>query len=177
MTNNEIPTAEITAAIAGLTKAGRATMLAVGRGQLSYFDEGIIEGSGIWGECLTGEMGHKSSGVVNRLAKVGLWDVTIDRESQDGAWWSLTALGAAVANHLAAEADAADAAEAVAEIVADAKAGNIHPCTPDNPCEQHRPTYARPADAAANFLALAHATTGKARAFWFAKADAITAAA
>lgn len=109
MTN--VTPAQVQAIIAQLTDKGRATMLAVGQGRLSFFDDGIVENSGIWGECLTGELGHKSSGVVNRLARLGLWNVTHDLASDDGAWWDLTALGAAVANTLADEAAAPKEAE------------------------------------------------------------------
>jgi hypothetical protein len=79
-------------------------MTAVGNRKLSFFDEGIVEGGGIWGACLTGELGHKSSGVINRLSALGLWDVQAE-DGDDGSWWSLTALGAAVANALATPAD------------------------------------------------------------------------
>lgn len=88
--------------VAQLTAKGRETMRAVGAGELSYFDEGIVEYSGIWGECLTGEMGHKSSGVINRLRDLGLWTVSDGEVNTDESmWWALTALGADVANYLA----------------------------------------------------------------------------
>jgi hypothetical protein len=86
-------------AIAKMTAKGIETMTAVGRGQLSFFDDGIVEGSGIWGECLVSEMGHKSSGVINRLRDLGLWVFT-DSDEDPSGWWSLTALGADVANEL-----------------------------------------------------------------------------
>lgn len=100
MTNTTPTPDQVQATIAKLTAKGRETMLAVGQHKLSFFDEGIVEGGGIWGENLTGELGHKSSGVINRLQKLGLWETS--NNGPDGMWWSLTALGAAVANVLAA---------------------------------------------------------------------------
>lgn len=91
----------IEAVVAQLTAKGRETMTSVGRCELSFFDEGIVENSGIWGECLCSEMGHKSSGVVNQLKKLGLWLTSPGGEDDDSDWWSLTALGADVANYLA----------------------------------------------------------------------------
>lgn len=99
---NAIPT-PIQSAISNLTELGRYTMTAIGEGRVSWFDDGIVEGSGIWGECLSSEMGHNSSGVVNRLVKAGLFNSHID---SDGNWLSLTALGADVANELARKDEA-----------------------------------------------------------------------
>lgn len=87
------------AAIAQLTAKGRETMEAIGLRKLSFFDEGIVAGSGSWGGNLAGEMGHKSSGVINRLRDMGLFET--DDVEDDDMWWTLTELGAAVANELA----------------------------------------------------------------------------
>lgn len=113
------------ATIEGLTAKGRETMTSIGRiafggRELGFFDDGVAAGSGSWGECLTGELGHRSAGVINRLAKLGLFDVSHD---VNGAWFSLTELGAEVALLLAAPAaEAAPVAEASAEPV---EAGHV----------------------------------------------------
>lgn len=88
-------------AISSLTVKGRATMKAIGDRKLSFFDDGIVEGSGIWGGCLVSEMGHKSAGVISNLEKQGLLISTDYEEGDDGKWWELTELGAQVANALA----------------------------------------------------------------------------
>jgi hypothetical protein len=110
---------QINAVVSQLTAKGEETMKAVGNHELSFFDGGIVEHEGIWGECLVSEMGHKSSGVINRLRDLGLWDAT-DQGSDDadaGMWWSLTALGADVANYLAGGLEAEPTpAEPVTEV-------------------------------------------------------------
>lgn len=88
-------------AITQLTAKGRETMDAVGRGWTSFFDNGICEYSGIWGDNLTGELGHKSSGVINQLVKLGLFYVSPMQDDDPSNWYSLTKLGADVANYLA----------------------------------------------------------------------------
>jgi hypothetical protein len=105
--NNDVATIE--AAIAQLTAKGRETMDAVGRGWTSFFDNGIVEYSGIWGDNLTGELGHKSSGVINQLVKLGLFYSTPMGEDDPSNWYSLTALGADVANYLAENLEVEDA--------------------------------------------------------------------
>lgn len=90
------------AVIAQLTVKGREAMTAIGQHKVSYFDDGIVEGSGSWGSCLTEDLGHKSSGVLNRLEALGLFTTTDTGEPEDaGFWWELTDLGADVANTLA----------------------------------------------------------------------------
>lgn len=91
---------QIDEAVAAMTPKGLETMKAIGNLELSFFDEGVVEWSGIWGECLVSEMGHKSSGVVNRLRDLGLLGNSPAGEGDDSDWWYLTALGAAVALHL-----------------------------------------------------------------------------
>jgi len=86
-----------------LTARGRETMTAVGDWNGSFFDEGCTPGSGIWGSIFVQEMGQKSSGVINRLRDLGLFDVTPDQEGDDGDWWSLTQLGVDVARALVLE--------------------------------------------------------------------------
>lgn len=104
-TNTDLATIE--QAVAGLTDKGRETMRAVGAGETSFFDSGIVEHSGIWGDNLTGELGHKSSGVINRLRAVGLFESHPQSGDEPSDWWTLTALGADVANYLAGNLDGA----------------------------------------------------------------------
>lgn len=101
--SNEI----VTDTIAKLTKRGRELMTAVGKGEFSFFDDGIVANSGIWGGIMAEEFfasPRSASGVMNGTAKLGLWDVS-EQDGTDGpdagAWWALTELGAAVANELA----------------------------------------------------------------------------
>lgn len=97
-----------TTAIEKMTAKGLETMTAIGQGQTSFFDEGIVENSGIWGECLAGELGHKSSGVINRLVTLGLLTDCGDQSEPGfdaGHWYTLTAVGAEVANLLAADSE------------------------------------------------------------------------
>lgn len=91
----------IEAIVEQLTAKGRETMRAIGANETSFFDEGIVENSGIWGECLTSELGHKSSGVINRLKALGLFETSDAGPDDDSDWWALTELGADVANYLA----------------------------------------------------------------------------
>lgn len=87
-------------AISQLTAKGLDTMQAIANGETSFFDSGLVEDSGIWGDNLTGELGHKSSGVINRLVTLGLlgsWAADADDPSN---WYFLTSLGADVANFL-----------------------------------------------------------------------------
>ena len=105
------------AAIAKLTAKGFDTMTAVANHQLSFFDDGIVAGSGIWGECFVNEMGHKSSGVINQLVKLGLFDLST---TEDGSWYSLTELGVEVAQRLAAPAEEEEEEEAEVEAEAEA---------------------------------------------------------
>lgn len=102
--SNQLTTAQ---AIAKLTAKGRELMTAVGKGEFSFFDEGIVAHSGIWGECMAQEMGYSNpksaSGVMNGTKKLGLWETGVDAE--DGTWWELTELGAAVALELAGQVE------------------------------------------------------------------------
>lgn len=107
MTKNTTTTTTVTAdVIKSLTPKGRDAMTQIGLGKVSFFDGGIIEGEGSWGGCLVDDLGHKSSGVLNRLLTLGLFEHTDAAEQDDqnaGGWWTLTALGADVANTLAKE--------------------------------------------------------------------------
>ncbi|WP_028652758.1 hypothetical protein [Nocardioides halotolerans] len=111
--------AEVAAIAAKLTTKGREFMRAVGAGEFSFFDEGIVENSGSWGSCLSEEhfaSVRSASGVMGATAKLGLWTVSEDQSGDidAGAWWALTAEGAAVALYLAADATPLPADEPVA---------------------------------------------------------------
>lgn len=97
--------------IAKMTPKGRETMTAVGNREFAWFDDGIVGGSGIWGECF-----GVASGVLNRLRDLGMWECTEEGEVGSGLWWALTELGAAVANTLAARS-ALDELEYVEPVV------------------------------------------------------------
>lgn len=88
-------------ALAGLTPNGQAFMAQVGSRGFDHFDNGIVEGSGNWGEGMAWQFAETQGvarravpGIMAALAKSGMWTV----EVQDGqAWWELTTLGAEVA--------------------------------------------------------------------------------
>lgn len=104
MTTNTNIDAATTAAT--LTAKGREFMRAVGNGEFSFFDGGIVAGEGSWGSVMSGEhftSARSASGVMNGSKKAGLWTVTDDSADgpEAGSWWALTEAGAAVALHLA----------------------------------------------------------------------------
>jgi hypothetical protein len=112
MTQNiaQASTGDILAAIASLTDAGKAFMTQVGQHGFDFFDDGIVEGSGNYGRNMAEQMKDvksvkSASGIMNRTTKLGLW-TTSETESDAGMWWSLTALGAEVAQLLALGTDA-----------------------------------------------------------------------
>jgi hypothetical protein len=89
-------------ALASLTPAGREFMRLVGTGHFDFFDDGIVEHSGNWGEGLAqqaapamGKAWRSMGGIMAGTKKAGLW--TTHEDEHDGTWWSLTALGAEVA--------------------------------------------------------------------------------
>lgn len=91
-----------------LTAAGRALMAAIGRRHFSFFDEGIVEGGGIWHENLTAEYAGTAGApattrgvadVIRGLVKAGMLRV----EDAEEPWVVLTAAGAEAANALADE--------------------------------------------------------------------------
>jgi hypothetical protein len=109
MSKKTITAEQVATAVTKLTKQGRESMEAIGRGQVSFFDGGIKEDEGSWGQVLTGDLGHKSSGVLNGLKRQGLFENHGQQGDNidAGDWWVLTALGAAVANHLAEQPESA----------------------------------------------------------------------
>lgn len=102
MTTNT--TIDAAAVAATLTAKGREFMRAVGNGEFSFFDGGIVAGEGSWGSVMSGEhftSTRSASGVMSGTMKAGLWTVTED-SGDAGSWWALTEAGEAVALHLAA---------------------------------------------------------------------------
>lgn len=97
-----------------LTPKGREFMRAVGAGEFSFFDGGIVAGEGCWGSILSEEhfsSVRSASGVMGATARAGLWEVTED-SGDAGSWWSLTKMGAEVALYLAEQpVEAASAAD------------------------------------------------------------------
>jgi len=106
------PATTVDQAIAAMTPAGRHFMRLVGARHFDFFDNGIIAGEGNWGPNMAqqaaSEMGKSArslGGIMARLAapNLGLWHVVV-QDSGTGkveAWWTLTELGAEVANQLA----------------------------------------------------------------------------
>lgn len=89
-------------ALAKLTASGREFMRLVGSSHFDFFDDGIVENSGNWGEGLAqqaapamGKAWRSMGGIMSATKKAGLW--TTHEDEHDGTWWSLTALGAEVA--------------------------------------------------------------------------------
>ena len=89
-----------------LTAKETALMSAIADRKFSFFDDGISEGSGIWADCLTGEIVGSTdypvsetrrgvASVLNSLCRKGLLISEDDEESTDGAWTYLTAAGVA----------------------------------------------------------------------------------
>src|SRR5947209_7756695 len=86
----------------GLTQSGREFMALVGAGHFDFFDDGITEHSGNWGEGLAqqaapamGKAWRSMGGIMSATKKAGLW--LTHEDEHDGTWWALTALGAEVA--------------------------------------------------------------------------------
>lgn len=99
---------QATETIAQLTDAGRVFMLLVGEQFFDFFDEGIVAGGGNYGDNMAWQAAEKMgtskravAGVMSRLAsrELGLW--SLGYTDDEGQWWELTELGAAVANELA----------------------------------------------------------------------------
>jgi len=96
-----------------LTAKQTALMTAIGEKYFSFFDDGIVEGGGIWSDALTGEIAGSTkydvsdtpkgaARVMVSLEKRGLLAISGDEsEGDDGVWVELTAEGAKVANELA----------------------------------------------------------------------------
>lgn len=72
--------------------------------RFTFFDDGVVEGSGTWANVIGDEMGdygitaRKGAGaVLGSLEKKGLLVRNGEPDETEGNWWSLTALGAKVA--------------------------------------------------------------------------------
>lgn len=85
--------------IEAMTPMGIIVMDAIGNRRVSFFDDGISEGSGSWGTCLCGDTGARP-GALTQLEKLGLL-ASEETDDEAGKWWTLTALGADVAQELA----------------------------------------------------------------------------
>lgn len=133
------PSAAVTDTLTNMTTAGVEFMTLVGNRHFDFFDDGIVIHGGNWGPNMAsqaasamGKTRRSMGGIMARLAdaELGLWTVT-NQESGIGnkveAWWSLTQLGADVANFLAAsyaEPELADD-EAVTEAPAVVTSGKL----------------------------------------------------
>lgn len=101
----------IAAAIETLSANGLALMTAIGEQRFTFFDGGIEEGEGSWANCISEEaVGmeitksvRSTAGILVRLVKIGMFTTAEneDNVNGEGQWYSLTELGAAVANELA----------------------------------------------------------------------------
>jgi hypothetical protein len=92
---------------AALTPAGTALLAQIGRRGFSFFDDGIVEHSGIWEECLTSEAGGdvaanaKGVDLLARKLERDCYLESHENDDEDSPWVTLTALGAETANRLA----------------------------------------------------------------------------
>lgn len=87
----------VTETIAKLSANGRKLIEAVPG--MDFFDDGYRAGSGNWGSNMAAQVDFKKgsfSGVMNRLVKMGLWEVSEGDAADDSMWFALTDLGAAV---------------------------------------------------------------------------------
>lgn len=89
-----------------LTAKETALMTQIAKGQFSYFDEGLVAGSGIWSDALTHEAGAAVSSsargaatVMSSLCRKGLLHsdqgAYLSESTEDGAWVELTEAGQA----------------------------------------------------------------------------------
>lgn len=86
-----------------MTAKGAAVMQSIANREYGWFDNGLVEGSGIWGECIC-----EKPGILTGLVKQGLlrsFDEDPDNPGT-GKWYELTELGAAVAQSLEPKAAA-----------------------------------------------------------------------
>lgn len=122
----EDPADDVNDALVALDPTGRAIMALVGQRYFDFFDDGIVDGSGIWFSHLGWQAAERLgratvTAALRKLVTAGLWDLG---ESDEGGgngpdrWFALTALGAAVAN-----AVSTDVVPPAAEIKATSKHG------------------------------------------------------
>lgn len=81
-------------------KAAINTLIDLGNSKFSYFDSGIVEGSGIWYDAMRDEMPYSSTlsaRAITRMVKDGYLVKTEDATGDDGPWIELTSKGAAAA--------------------------------------------------------------------------------
>lgn len=92
-----------------LTPKGKHFMRLVGSHFFDFFDDGIVANSGNWGENMAAQaytaLGVKPTsmpGIMNGTLKAGMWFTSKD-DGNDGDFWYLTELGAAVARYAATQ--------------------------------------------------------------------------
>lgn len=91
---------------AKLTAKETALMTALAEGYFSFWDQGLVEGSGSWTEVMTGEIAGSTKyavsatlrGVATVIASLGRKGLLITSTNEDGAWTDLTAEGEAWVN-------------------------------------------------------------------------------
>ncbi|AZS07037.1 hypothetical protein SEA_CHEWCHEW_54 [Arthrobacter phage ChewChew] len=88
-----------TQTLSNTAKAAINLLIDLGNSKFSYFDEGIVEDSGIWYSALRDEMPNSSTlnaRAITKLVKDGMF-IKNDRDEDGEEWLSLTAKGAASA--------------------------------------------------------------------------------
>ncbi|AXH43980.1 hypothetical protein SEA_KINGBOB_53 [Arthrobacter phage KingBob] len=79
-------------------KAEINILVGIGNGHYSFFDEGIVEGSGIWYDALRDETTGISSNLAARAITLMVKDGYVTKERDDEEYWvALTELGAKAA--------------------------------------------------------------------------------
>ena len=92
-----------------LTWRGKNVMRRIGSDRITYFFDGIVEGSGIWFERLSwetasgsfmtvGKSQRSTAAVINQLIRAGMFKS--EEDPNEGLWLYLTRKGAAVAQFL-----------------------------------------------------------------------------
>lgn len=100
----EVETGRPSADSAELTAYGFAVMAAIGNREFDFFDDGVVEGSGIWFDHMASQLPGYSRGTgkreLRKLEKAGLVGIgDVDTDASD-RWLYLTAKGAAAAAQL-----------------------------------------------------------------------------
>ncbi|AYD81749.1 hypothetical protein Moki_53 [Arthrobacter phage Moki] len=88
-----------TQTLSNTEKAAINTLIDLGNNSFSYFDEGIVEDSGIWYSAMRDEMNYSTSlnaRAISKLVKDGMF-IKSDKDEDGEEWLSLTAKGAKAA--------------------------------------------------------------------------------
>jgi len=88
---------------AKLTAKETALLTAVAEGHFSFFDEGLVDGSGIWTTCMTEEIAGSTKyavsaserGVATVINSLGRKGYLLTTTNEDGTWTEITATGEA----------------------------------------------------------------------------------